>query len=109
MTEALTTIMYASIVSRETFRIALMIATLNDLEVKSGDILNAYVQVPVTEKVWTTLGPEFDKDAKKTAVIIRALYDLKSIGAACRSHRAMCMESLGYESCKADPDVWLKP
>ena len=32
-------------------RIALMIATLNDLEVKLGDILNAYVQTPVTEKV----------------------------------------------------------
>ena len=42
MTEALSTIMYASIVSRETTRIALMITALNDLEVKSGKILNAY-------------------------------------------------------------------
>ena len=33
MTEALATIMYASIVLRETVRIALMIATLSDLEV----------------------------------------------------------------------------
>ena len=33
MTKAQVTIMYASIVSRETVRIALMIATLNDLEV----------------------------------------------------------------------------
>ena len=59
-----------------------MMAALNDLEVKSGDILNAYVQAPVTEKVWTTLGPEFSKDAGKTAVIVRALYGLKSAGAA---------------------------
>ena len=51
MTEALATITYASIVSRETARIALMIATLNDLEVKLGDILNAYVQAPVTESM----------------------------------------------------------
>ena len=57
MTVAPATIMYASIVSIETVRIALMIAALNNLEVKSGDILNAYVQAPVTEKVWTTLGP----------------------------------------------------
>ena len=50
MTKALATITYASIVSRETVRIALMIATLNDLEVKSGNILNTYIQAPVTEK-----------------------------------------------------------
>ena len=39
ITKALDTITYASIV-----RIAFVIAALNDLEVKSGDILNAYVQ-----------------------------------------------------------------
>ena len=55
-----------------------MVATLNDLEVKLGDILNAYVQAPVKEKVWTTLVPEFSKDAGRTAVIVRALYGPKS-------------------------------
>ena len=55
MTEAPSTITYASVVSRETVRIALMIATINDLEIKLGTILNAYVLAPVTEKVWTTL------------------------------------------------------
>ena len=77
MAKAPATITYANIVSRETVRIALMIATPNDLEVKSGNILNTYVQAPVTEKVWTTLGPEFGKDTRKTAVIVRALYGLK--------------------------------
>ena len=42
MTEAPATIKYAHVVSMKTVRIALMIAVLNDLEVKSGDILNAY-------------------------------------------------------------------
>ena len=51
MTKALATIMYASIVSRETFRITIMIGALNDLKVKSGNVLNAYVQAPVAEKV----------------------------------------------------------
>ena len=64
VTKALASIMYANIMSRETVRIALMVATLNDLEVNSGDILNVYVQALVTEKVWTTLGPEFGKDAR---------------------------------------------
>ena len=64
MTKSPATITDASIVSRETVRIALMIATLIDLEVKSGNILNAYLQAPVTEKVLTTLDPEFGKDAR---------------------------------------------
>ena len=70
-------IAYASVVSRETVKIALMIAILNDLEVKLGNIFHAYVQAPVTEKVLTTLGPQFGKDARMTEVIIRALYGLK--------------------------------
>ena len=95
MTKALATIMYASVISRETVRIVLMIAALNDHQVKLGDILNAYVQAPVIEKVSTTLGPEFGKDAGKTAVIVKALYGPTSAEAAFRSHLARCMESLG--------------
>ena len=86
--QAPATIMYASIVSRKTVRIALMIAALNDLEVESDNILNAYIQAPVTERVWTTLGLEFGKDVRETAVIVRALYGVKSAGAAFRSHLA---------------------
>ena len=82
--------------SRETVRRALMVAALNDLEVKPRNIFNAYVQIAVTKKVLTTLGPEFGKDARRTAVIIRALYGLKPAGTAFRSHLAKCMESLSY-------------
>ena len=67
--------MYDNIVSRETVRIALMITAINDLKVKLGNILNANVQTLVTEKISTTLGPEFSKDAGKTAVIVWALCD----------------------------------
>ena len=109
MTNALATNTYASIVSEERVMIALMIAFLSDLEVKSGDILNTYVQALVTEKMWTTFGQEFSKDAEKTVVIVIAIYGLNSPGVAFRSHVAKYMESLGYESCKTDQDLWLKP
>ena len=36
----------------------------------------------------TPLGPELGKNARKNAVIVKALYDLKSAGAAFRSYRA---------------------
>jgi hypothetical protein len=81
-TEAPATITYASVVSRETVHLALTIAALNDLEVKVGDVLNAYITAPVKEKVWTVLGPEFGPDAGRSAIIVRALYGLKSAGSA---------------------------
>ena len=86
-----------------------MIAALNDLEVKLGCILNANFHAPLTEMVWTMVGPEFGKDDGKSAVIIIALYDLKSAGAALKSHLAKCMESLGYQSCKAYPKQEIRP
>ncbi len=43
MTKAPATITYASVFSRETVRITLLMAALNDLNVKVGDVLNAYI------------------------------------------------------------------
>jgi hypothetical protein len=48
---------YASVVSRESVRVALTLAALNDVDVKMADIENAYLMAPSTEKVWTVLGP----------------------------------------------------
>eukprot|EP00804_Cyclotella_cryptica_P015125 CCRYP_000688-RA/>CCRYP_000688-RA protein AED:0.22 eAED:0.24 QI:0/0/0/0.8/1/1/5/0/1053 len=93
----------------ETVRIALTLAALNDLEVKVADIMNAYVTAPTEEKIWTILGPEFGDDQGKKAVIVRALYGLKSAGASFRHHLADCMKHLGYTPCLADPDLWMKP
>ncbi len=82
LTKALATITCASVVSHETVRIALMLAALNDLEVKADDMLNAYIIAPVAEKIWTELGPELGNDCGKTAIVVCALYGLKSAGAA---------------------------
>jgi hypothetical protein len=76
-------------------RIALTLAALNDLDVMMGDIENAYLTAPITEKVWTVLGPEFGEDAGKRALIVRALYVLKSVGADFRNQLTSCMDHLG--------------
>ena len=98
-----------SVVSRETVGLALTISALNDLEVKCGNVLNAYITAPVEENVWKTLGPEFGADSLKRALIVRALYGLKSAGSAFRAHLGKCMQGLKYEPCIADPDLWMKP
>ena len=99
---------YTSVVSRETICISLTLAALNDLEVKCGDVLNAYITAPVKEKIWTYLGPEYGDNEGKKAIIIRALCGLKSSGAAFRAHLCESMAALGYNPCLADPDLWIK-
>ena len=74
MTKAPATITYASVVSRETVHIALLMAALNDLNVKVGDVLNAYITAPITEKVWTVLGPEFGTVMPVRVLSLCALY-----------------------------------
>jgi hypothetical protein len=81
---------------------------LNDLNVMMGDIENAYLAAPITEKVWTVLGPEFGDDAGKRALIVRALYGLHSAGAAFRNHLASCIDHLGWKPCIIDRDLWMK-
>ena len=110
MTETPTHMRYSSVVSRESVRIALTIAALNNLEVMTGDILNAYLTAPCAEKIWTICGPEFGpEDEGKRAFIVRALYGLAASGQSFRNHLAACMKHLGYKSCLADPDVWMRP
>jgi hypothetical protein len=108
MTKAPATSTHASVVSCETVHIALLMAAMNDFSVKVGDVLNAYITAPITEKVWTVLGPEFGIDAGKSAIIVCALYGLKSAGAAFCAHLASFMRQMGYTPCKADPDLWYK-
>ena len=109
MTQAPAVLTYATMVSRDTVRIALTLAALNDLEVMTSDIKNAYLQSPCDEKIHTVLGLEFGPDAGKKAIIVRALYGLKSAGASFGRHLADCMRTLGYLPCKADADLWYKP
>ena len=109
MTETPKCMTYSSVVGRETVRISLTIAALNDLQVKAGDVMIAYVTAPCSEKIWTVLGKEFGTDQGKKSIIVSALYGLKSSGAAFHAHLADCMRIKGYTPCRGDNDLWMKP
>ena len=108
MTDPLASITYSSVVSRDSVRIAFLIAALNDLDVLGADIGNAYLNAETREKVYTTAGKEFGKYEGQTVIIIQALYGLKSSGAAWQSHLSQTLQDLGFTSSLADPDVWYK-
>ena len=100
---------YAGVVSMESVRIAFTYAVLNGLDVWAADVQNAFLQDPCSEKYYTVCGPEFGSEfIGNLAITVRAAYGFKSAGAAFRNHLRDCMEHLGYESCKADPDVWMR-
>ena len=107
MTEAPALLTYSSVVSCESVRIAFAVAALNKLDVLVADIGNAYLNADCREKVYTIAGPEFGSHAGKHIVITRALYGLKSSGAAWRAHLASTMTDLNFTPCQADPDVWM--
>ena len=101
---------FAGVVSRESVRIALTYAALNHLDVKAADIRNAYIQAPSSRKDFIVCGPEFGlENVGKHALIHRAVYGGKTAGRDFRNHLRACMTHLGFSSCPADPDVWLRP
>ena len=72
---------YAGVISRDSVRIALTYAALNDLDVTAADIRNAYLQAPASEKHYIICGPEFGmENVGKRAKIVRALYGGKASG-----------------------------
>ena len=103
---------YSSVVSRESVRLGLLVAAINGLDILAADISNAYLNAPCREKVHVHVGEELFGKANigKIAIIVRALYGLKSAGASWRKHLSETIQAeLGYSPTKADPDVYLKP
>ena len=109
MTEALAVMMYASVVSQETVRIAFTTTVLNNLAVKASDVQNDYLTMLCVEKIYTKLRPEFGAGKDKIMIIARAIYGLKLAGDLFSRHISDCMRMMGFEVCKADPDLWYKP
>ena len=101
---------FAGVVSRESVRIAFTHAALYGLPVCAADIHNAYLQAPASKKHYVICGPEFGlENIGKIAVIVRALYCGKSANADYWRYVRHTMTELGFQSCKADPDVWFRP
>jgi hypothetical protein len=105
--ETPTSITYSSVVSRDSVRIAFLIAALNDVDIMACDVSNAYLNAPCREKIWFVAGPEFGSRQGQVVKIVRALYGLKSSGASWRSMlQQTIIEELQFQPTIADPDVY---
>ena len=98
---------YASVVGRETVRIAFLLAALNNLKVLAGDIQNAYLNAYTKEKIYFCAGNEWKSNKGRVIVITRALYGLKSLALMC--HLANILgNKFKFTSSLSDPDIWYR-
>ena len=79
---------YASIISRKSIRILFLIDALYDIKLLVTDISNAFLNSQCAEKVCFKAGPEFKSCENLWAIIVHALYGLKSDGSLFRAHLA---------------------
>ena len=100
---------YASVVGRETVRIAYLIASLNDLKILAGNIQNAYLNAHTKEKIFFYAGDEWKGSKGRVVIITRALYGLKSSVLIWRNHLADILgNKLKFRSSLSDLDLWYK-
>ena len=100
---------YASVVSRDSVRLAFLIAELNDLDIIAGYIQNAYSNALTKEKLFFYAGNEWKYDQGKPVIIVRALYGLKYSDLAGINHLSEILGNrLGFQSSLDDPDVWFE-
>jgi hypothetical protein len=86
VTNAPELITYASVVSKESVRIAFTLATILGLDIMMTDITNAYIYAPCAEKVAAWAGMESGESHGRLVLIVQALYGLKLARASWRSH-----------------------
>jgi len=109
MTEAPTSLTYPSVVSRDSVKIAFLIAALNDIDILACGIKNACLDAGCRERIWFEAGPECGELRGKPCKLVRALCGLKASGAAWRamfSH--FIQEDLKFTPTRIDPDVYMR-
>ena len=98
-------ITYSTVVSRDSVRILLLVAALNDLEIMGDGINNAFLSDPNLEKRCIKAEYEFGAEQEKRSLLVRALYDLKLVSAAFRSFMDKNINEISFKSCMVAPDI----
>ena len=101
---------YSGVVSLCSLQLVFLLAELNGLIMFQADVGNAYLEATTCEKVCIIGGPKLADFGLQghTLIIVKALYGLRSSRKAWHLRFADCLRDMGFEPCKADPDVWMR-
>jgi Reverse transcriptase (RNA-dependent DNA polymerase) len=110
LTDAPIDSVYSSVVSLRGVRMVTFIAELNNLQIWSTDVGNAYLESYTKEKVHIIAGPEFAAMGLEGHILLidRALYGLKSSGLRWYERLSDVLRGEGvFPSC-AESDIWMR-
>ena len=101
---------YSSVVSRESVRLAFLVAAFHELDVFACDIGNAYLNAPCKERIWFVAGAECGSHLRgKVMKLVRALYGLKSSGASWRQmFKEYIVSRMGFVPSSLDGDMYYR-
>ena len=98
---------YSGVVSLKGIRIVIFLGQLNNLNIFSTDIGNAYLEAKTKEKVYIIAGSEFGPLEGHTLVMNKALYGLCSLGLRWHEKLADSIWEMGFYATKAEEDIWM--
>ena len=100
---------YSGVIDHENVKLSLFIAELNDLDVMTADIGNAYLHAKTREKVYIVAGPEFGPEYEgRVMIIVKSLYGLTTSAARWYEELSATLRAMGFHPSKADSDLWIK-
>ena len=103
-----TSMTYASVASRDSVVIVLLIAALNVLDFQCADVQNAHLSANTKERVYFYNGEGFGKDWVELIVVVRVFYGFKGSGSAWTAAIQQVMRDLGFQTSMGDADVWMR-
>jgi hypothetical protein len=98
----------STVVKGISVRLLDLIAHRDNLPILCGDIGNAFITANCMEKIYTYAGPEFGEREGSLLVFKKALYGLRLLSRAFRTHFADFLRSLGFIATRYDRNVWMR-
>lgn len=96
---------YYNVVSLYGLCLIIFLTELNDFQLWSTDIGNAYLEAKTLEMLYIIAGPVFGEREGHVLINYKALYRLCSSGLRWHEKLADCLHSIGFTLCKAELDI----
>jgi hypothetical protein len=99
---------YSGVVSMDMIRLGFMLAKMNNLQICTADIGNAFLYGKTSEKCYIIAGPEFGEFQGQKLIIHKGLYGLRTSAARFHEHLAAKLRRMGYKPSRADANLYMK-
>ena len=98
---------YSSVISLQSMSTFVFLDELNDIEICTGDISNAYLTARTIAKIYFDSGPKFYPFGHTGHLLLikTALFGIKSLGARFHSHLSDSLTALGFAPSMEGCDI----